>query len=357
MAIAGRVAIVPKGEWSQSVTYDKLDLVTHNGNTFIAYKSSVGVTPVDGDTWMLVMQSIDPQEIDNIINGTTPVGNALKLGGKSASELSVKDADTVDGKHADDFLLRDGSVPMSGNTTIEKTSPVFDLRGTDSGRIARLSLGSSGLIGLLNMQDSNNYNGLYVRKDTDSLDIALQLIKKIGGTTSTYNVLHTGNMASHVLPLTGGNLTGLLRAYSKGHMSALVSYRDDTGIPGVKFENTNGTLGFIGATNDDTLIHLSKNSTVYTIHDNGNKPTGSYTGNGSATARTIQTGGIGNGVLINSSHGIAAIVTPHGTIYKNATTLGALMYTDGGFSNGVLTITSQHEALNASGVTYVYQVL
>lgn len=90
MAIAGRVAIVPKGEWSQSITYDKLDLVTYNGNTFIAYKPSVGVTPVDGDTWMLIMQGIDPQDIDNIINGTTPVAKA-------------KDADTVDDYHASDL--------------------------------------------------------------------------------------------------------------------------------------------------------------------------------------------------------------------------------------------------------------
>ena len=189
MAIAGRVAIVPKGEWSQSVTYDKLDLVTYNGNTFIAYKSSVGVEPVDGDTWMLVMQGIDPQEINNIIDGTTPVGNALKLGGKGASEYFTKDGGTLTDK-----------------LIIQKASPSLDLIGTDSNRTARIGVGSSGLFNILNMADTNNYGALYVRKETDSLDVALQVIRKVNGATTTYNVLHTGNVGSYALPITGGTI-------------------------------------------------------------------------------------------------------------------------------------------------------
>ena len=96
MAIAGRVAIVPKGEWSENVTYDKLDLVTRNGNAYIAYQSSTGVEPVNGETWMLILESVSTddvnqlkEDVEAILNGTTSVGNALQLGGKDASEYAL----------------------------------------------------------------------------------------------------------------------------------------------------------------------------------------------------------------------------------------------------------------------------
>lgn len=38
MAIAGRVAIVPKGDWSADVTYKRLDAVTYNNTLYFAKK-------------------------------------------------------------------------------------------------------------------------------------------------------------------------------------------------------------------------------------------------------------------------------------------------------------------------------
>lgn len=38
MAVAGRVAIVPKGEWSANATYKRLDAVTHNNTLYFAKK-------------------------------------------------------------------------------------------------------------------------------------------------------------------------------------------------------------------------------------------------------------------------------------------------------------------------------
>lgn len=38
MAVAGRVAIVPKGEWSADVTYKRLDAVTYNNTLYFAKK-------------------------------------------------------------------------------------------------------------------------------------------------------------------------------------------------------------------------------------------------------------------------------------------------------------------------------
>lgn len=78
MAIAGRVAIVPKGEWDSSISYEKLDVVSYNNALYMAKKPSVGQVPADGEYWMLCVQSIDYSEFEKIINGTTTVGIADK---------------------------------------------------------------------------------------------------------------------------------------------------------------------------------------------------------------------------------------------------------------------------------------
>jgi hypothetical protein len=245
MAIAGRVAIVPKGEWSQDVTYDKLDLVTHNGNTFIAYKSSVGVEPVDGDTWMLVMQGIDPQDIENIIDGTTPVGDSEKLGGKNASEYAL---------------------------------------GTD----------------LAN----------YLPKNADG---------SVGG--------------------------GLISLKLKGDYSA--NYLQFLNSSGTTF----GILGFNGA--NKPVFRNTSNVDNELLHS-GNKPTGTYTG--TATERSIPTGGIDHAIIIRTN-GSFSIVSPQGAIIASSS---GVTYVDGStatFANGVLILKTDNASLNANGVSYSYQVL
>lgn len=78
MAIAGKVAILPKGEWDSAVTYEKLDAVSYDNALYIAKKPSVGQVPADGEYWMFCLQSIDYAEFEKIINGTTTVGIADK---------------------------------------------------------------------------------------------------------------------------------------------------------------------------------------------------------------------------------------------------------------------------------------
>lgn len=45
MADAGRILIMPKGTYDASVSYERLDLVRHNGNVWLAKKNAVGVEP------------------------------------------------------------------------------------------------------------------------------------------------------------------------------------------------------------------------------------------------------------------------------------------------------------------------
>lgn len=56
-AIAGRVSIVPKGEWDTETTYQRLDLVTYNGRAYLAKRTSIGYEPIDGDDWMFLFET------------------------------------------------------------------------------------------------------------------------------------------------------------------------------------------------------------------------------------------------------------------------------------------------------------
>ena len=96
----------------------------------------------------------------------------------------------------------------------------------------------------------------------------------------------------------------------------------------------------------------------YTVLHTGNKPSGSYTGNGDASMRKIDTKGLGGVVAIWGGVQVT-FVTANGTINRNVSTGAdaALPFAQANFANGVLTLATTSPAVNASGVTYYYQVL
>lgn len=105
---------------------------------------------------------------------------------------------------------------------------------------------------------------------------------------------------------------------------------------------------------------IESKQVAYRLFGQHNKPSGSYTGNGSAAARTIDVGGIGKFVAVysnNAGTSPALIVTPLGAFGKNSSGVKALGYNDVRFADGVLTVASADNDVNANGKTYYYQVL
>ena len=51
MASAGRILILPRGNYNAEIEYEMLDLVYYGGTSWIAKKPSIGITPVDGEHW------------------------------------------------------------------------------------------------------------------------------------------------------------------------------------------------------------------------------------------------------------------------------------------------------------------
>ena len=77
MAIAGKVAITPKGDWNNIVTYNKLDLVKYNNSLYIAKKSNQNIIPEDGDIWMLAVKSYDEEEFNKLITDVDDINRKL----------------------------------------------------------------------------------------------------------------------------------------------------------------------------------------------------------------------------------------------------------------------------------------
>lgn len=110
MAIAGRVAIVPKGDWSAESEYKRLDEVTYNNTMFIAKKAvPKGTLPTNAEYWS-----------KSIVGGvgaiaTTEEAGIVKPDGKS---MSVDESGTL-------------SINLDGTTiTLDEAKNVIKLADT-----------------------------------------------------------------------------------------------------------------------------------------------------------------------------------------------------------------------------------
>ena len=110
MAIAGRVAIVPKGDWSADVTYKRLDAVTYNNTLYFAKKDvPAGTATSNTEYWS-----------KSIVGGagaiaTTEDAGIVKPDGKS---MSVDESGTL-------------SINLDGTTiTLDEAKNVIKLADT-----------------------------------------------------------------------------------------------------------------------------------------------------------------------------------------------------------------------------------
>jgi hypothetical protein len=115
MASAGRILIMPKGNYDASVTYEMLDIVFHNGTSWIAKKTTVGVEPnsTNGEYWQLLCASTDLTEIENRIKALEDAED-VDLSGYAKST----DVEGIDTRLSDvESGLNDLSSVVSGITS------------------------------------------------------------------------------------------------------------------------------------------------------------------------------------------------------------------------------------------------
>ena len=103
MASAGRILIMPKGAYNASTTYEMLDMVGHNGTSWLAKKTSVGIEPSDANNeYWQNMFGMDAGDIENLRKGLSNIGTeldkridnkcSLKLDDNGVPQLFVNDS-------------------------------------------------------------------------------------------------------------------------------------------------------------------------------------------------------------------------------------------------------------------------
>lgn len=108
----------------------------------------------------------------------------------------------------------------------------------------------------------------------------------------------------------------------------------------------------------DTLSYTGNDNEVREILHEGNKPFGSYTGNGITNERNIDTRGIGRLILVYNQY-YFSFVTPEGALVIKLTT-GTVSWIEGAkvyFLNGKLGLHTNNAAFNEVDTTYYYQVI
>ena len=103
-------------------------------------------------------------------------------------------------------------------------------------------------------------------------------------------------------------------------------------------------------------VSLYVGNTRYAIYGAHTKPWGSYTGNGAATVRQVNTTGNGYACIVHSANG-TSIVMARGAIRAAGGTFSWIASSAAYFKNGILYIATTDSALNASGTSYSYEVL
>ena len=142
MAIAGKVSIVPRGAWQSTEVYTRLDLVTYNRDAYLSLKESTGIEPTNEEYFMLLIENVSNTEIENlqdqiddIILGSTSVGNADKLGNETAEQWQTKLDNIQTTSRAtlsEAGWYRVAKVTgATGNTVILKVGNVYSHSGSD----------------------------------------------------------------------------------------------------------------------------------------------------------------------------------------------------------------------------------
>lgn len=181
MVNAGRVLIIPKGTWSNLVTYEMLDLVTAGDIAYIAKQASVGQDPTQ-DTSMTYWQ---------------PFGTAAKIATTSEPGLVMPDGTTIT---IDNTGLISIILGITGLTDVAITSlsngQILQYDGSTS-KWKNVSLGSAALRNATSSITSGSTD-LIESGAVDSLKQTLE--------TSLGNKVNTSDIANNLTTTTAGKV-------------------------------------------------------------------------------------------------------------------------------------------------------
>lgn len=154
----GQIGLNPRGAYDASTTYARLDVVTYEGNSYVALAAATGVVPTNTNTWMLLAQGASSEPAWNYVTlskGSTPGSYGagrmryMKMGNHVFVAGSVN---VTPGTNITLFTLPVGYRPTSGTATV-----IRPCSGTRVARIAVTTDGSFNLEWVKNISDGSSY--------------------------------------------------------------------------------------------------------------------------------------------------------------------------------------------------------
>ena len=211
MASAGRILIMPKGEWNAETTYEMLDLVCHNGKSWLAKKDVVGIEPSEAnEEYWHDLITITPENI----------GALSKSGGR-----------------------------LSGNVIIENQWAALSLTDTTGRRAMMEKNPSTNNCAIYSYLDNDNHNCLVLAPETGDIKESLILRNVVDGTVKTYKAYgeHNKKYSSYV-----GNGNAEERGINTGSVGRFIMVYSNQGMGfispvGGLFVNGDGKTSYIAS--------------------------------------------------------------------------------------------------------------
>lgn len=332
----------PRGPYSETESYTVRDLVTYDDASWVCYRNCTGATPSkESDCWQYFAVGAEVNLDDYLQKDSTATGASTLV-----PETEIED--------------------LTGFTIPQFQSWLDDWTDKNVHRIActgvRLGFAWANMWNSGNTTDATGWGGgctvikigLYASDDVAYLfhyykTHRLYFVVKAGTTWGKIQALSNLDELANYLPLTGGTV-------ANANIQPMFVQRNGNGNVYLGYKLNGEVVGGIGfSAKDKPAVYLL--TSIYDLLHTGNKPTGSYTGNGSATERTINVGGIGK-VLHISGGGYGVFVDYDGAIAHSWEGGSPITFPSSEikFRNGVLTMASASSVFNLNGTTFTYDL-
>jgi len=339
MVKAGRAGLTFGGDWDSTVEYERLVGVRYDNKLFFSKKTvPIGTIPEDGEFWFLAYEGLTDEQWEALLNGTQRVGDSAKLGGEDASEYAL---------HIDGNLTGSESILDKAKTVQGYGIFTFRFEGHDGTDL--YNTGYAQGVATVFKRTSNRIAVYLWGSPSMSASKRVAVNYWNGTEWSGWDRDAKVTDLANYLPLSGGKLT-------KSNTPLILESTGEGVGSFLAFKNTHvAGHDYIGWRNHKFCVQVNGGEDKEVLHT-GNKPSGTYTGNGDATERRIKVGGIGKVVYVFNTRGLAIVTTGGTAVFPNGGEFTWISATTLDSSTMEIVLKTDNANLNGSNLAFNYQV-
>lgn len=250
---AGRVAMVPKGEWSLSTAYVRLDVVSYHGSSYVCKEDCTGQNPSTATTyWQLLSSGLDPT-VDTLAAKHYEGSTLTAETSISAAGVISKTASGV--TKTFNLPAESGTLALASQVEAKQDTLVS---GTNIKTVNGVSVVGSGDVSTTLVATVTESNGAYTSdKLFSELNAAFNAgisvyasymgvrVPMVASSVSTHTALFYGTLDGDAANITIGNMAD--------EVYVTITSKQDTLVPGTSIKNINGA-SLLDAGNIDVAL-------------------------------------------------------------------------------------------------------